>query len=579
VRAGELTYLQRSFELWGEPIDGHAQRVAAAVKDLSSQSEIESRGAVFTRSEVADFMLDLVGYQPDRPLHRLRFLEPCFGGGDFLLPAMKRLLMAWRSHGGTDSSELTDAVLGVELHRETYQATREIVLEFLRDEGIGAADREELANSWLVSGDFLLTHPKGSFGFVVGNPPYVRQELIPEALLTEYRRRYKTIYDRADLYVPFIEKSLSLLGNQGSLAFICADRWMKNKYGGPLRKLISDGFHLKCYIDMTDTPAFHADVIAYPAITLISRETPGSTRVALRPRIDRESLSTLAAELTAPGVVPLSGTVRETGQIANGSEPWLIESTGQLELIRRLETSYPTIESVGCRVGIGVATGADKAFIAPFDSLDVEPDRKLPLVMTRDIQSGEVNWLGKGVINPFEESGGLVDLRRYPRLAAYLESRREVIAGRHCAKKSPANWYRTIDRITPSLTDTPKLLIPDIKDAAHVVFEEGRYYPHHNLYFVTSSQWDLRALQAVLLSALARSFVSVYSTKMRGGFLRFQAQYLRRIRVPAWDSVPKRLRKKLHEAAVSRDLEACNEATFELFRLTSAEAALLRAGE
>ncbi len=55
------------------------------------------------------------------------------------------------------------------------------------------------------------------FDFVVGNPPYVRQELIPAPLLAEYRRRYQTMYDRADLYIPFIERSLSLLAEDGAL--------------------------------------------------------------------------------------------------------------------------------------------------------------------------------------------------------------------------------------------------------------------------------------------------------------------------------------------------------------------------
>jgi len=95
---------------------------------------------------------------------------------------------------------------------------------------------------------------------------------------------------------------------------------------------------------------------------------------------------------------------------------------------------------------------------------------------------------------------------------------------------APANWYRTIDRITPALAARPKLLIPDIKGESHIVFEGGELYPSHNLYYVTSDDWDLRALQAVLLSAVSRLFVATYSTKMRGGFLRFQAQYLRRIR-------------------------------------------------
>jgi hypothetical protein len=58
------------------------------------------------------------------------------------------------------------------------------------------------------------------------------------------------------------------------------------------------------------------------------------------------------------------------------------------------------------------------------------------------------------------------------------------------------------------------------------VFEEGRYYPHHNLYYIVSDEWDLHALQAVLLSGIARLFISIYSTKMRGGVVN-AAQLLR----------------------------------------------------
>jgi hypothetical protein len=264
--------------------------------------------------------------------------------------------------------------------------------------------------------------------------------------------------------------------------------------------------------------------------------------------------------------------------VTNGDSPWLLESSDQMSLIRRLEEQFPSLAEAGCRVGIGVATGADQAFIANFDTLDVEPERKLPLVTTRDIATGEVAWQGLGVINPFTESGELVNLEEFPRLRRYLESHRELIAARHCAKKSPTNWYRTIDRITPALTNIPKLLIPDIKGEAHIVYERGGFYPHHNLYFVTADQWDLRALQAVLLSAVTRLFVATYSTKMRGGFLRFQAQYIRRLRLPEWASVPETLRQELAEAARQRDIEACNLAAFRLYQLSDLEIAALTHG-
>ncbi len=544
--------------------------IAAAV-DTLSEAGVEARGAIFTRSEVVEFILDLVGYVPTLPLHKKRVLEPSFGGGDFLLAAVKRLLRSWRTHGSGDVSELRKSFRAVELHRISFRSTRDALLALLVSEGITRVQANELADAWLLNGDFLLASIEGPFDFIIGNPPYVRQEMIDDALVAEYRRRYRTLYDRADIYIPFIERSLLLLAQGGTLGFICADRWMKNRYGGPLRQLVAEGFRLKVFVDMVDTPAFHTEVSAYPAITVISKGKGGPTRIAYRPEINSTALARLSKRLLAKHLPKAADDVRELMAVAQGAEPWILESSDQLALVRRLESRFPTVEEAGCKVGIGVATGADKAFIGPFEELDVEPSRKIPLVMTGDILSGHVKWQGNGVVNPFADEGGLVDLAQYPRLRKYLEARKDVIAKRHVAQKAPANWYRTIDRITPSLAARPKLLVPDIKGEAHVVFEDGQLYPHHNLYFITSDTWDLRALQAVLLSGIARLFVAAYSTKMRGGFLRFQAQYLRRIRVPRWADVPPKLQRELIAAAKKNDLAACNAAAFKIYGLTARE--------
>ena len=244
-------------------------------------------------------------------------------------------------------------------------------------------------------------------------------------------------------------------------------------------------------------------------------------------------------------------------------------------MVRRFEADFPVLEEAGCKVGIGVATGADKVFIGQFKTLDVEPDCLLPLVTTKDIESGTVAWQGLRVINPFREDGSLVDLADYPRLAQYFERHADVIRKRNCAKRNPKDWYRTIDRIYPELTHQPKLLIPDIKGEAHIVYEDGHLYPHHNLYFITSEEWNLKALQAVLRSGIAKLFVSAYSTQLRGGYLRFQAQYLRRIRLPRWRDVPEAVRTALGGAADTRNLEAGNRAVFDLYRLTADERAAI----
>lgn len=549
--------------------------VTDAVMALA-KSGTEERGAIFTRREVVDFMLDLVEYSPEWPLMKSRFLEPSFGDGDFLLPAIERLLVVWAKAGRPDPvSSLGDAIRGVELHWTTYEATRHKVINQLREAGLVARDAKAIADQWLVYGDFLLADINGSFDFVVGNPPYVRQEMIADALMNEYRARYRTIYDRADIYVPFIERSLSLLTKEGRLGFICADRWMKNRYGGPLRDMVANEFHLKFYVDMVDTPAFHSDVIAYPAITVIARGKSQTTRIAHRPAIDRIVLSNLAEELLSRGKADPTGGVTDLHGVAAGAEPWILEASDRLALVRRLEKEFPKLEDAGCKVGIGVATGADKAFIGPYDELAVEPCRKLPIAMTRDITSGAVHWRGLGVVNPFGNDGKLVDLGQFPQLRRYLEERRDQIAKRHVAQKMPANWYRTIDRIYPELAQKPKLLIPDIKGSAHIVYEDQGLYPHHNLYYITSESWDLHALQAILLSGIARLFVAAYTTKMRGGYLRFQAQHLRRIRVPKWSDVSPRLKAELAAAGKNANVAAANKAVIELYGLSRSEQAAL----
>ena len=550
--------------------------VQEAIEHLSNAGT-EQRGAVFTRPEVVDFILDLVGYTTDKELYLCRVLEPSFGHGDFIVPVVARLFESYRTHrSGTDIvSDLCRCVRGVEIHRASFAATRQKLLDLLVSNGVRPDQAVVLVEGWLVQGDYLLTPITETFTHVVGNPPYVRQELIPDALIEAYRQSFETIYDRADIYIPFIEKSLRLLASAGVLGFICADRWMKNRYGGPLREMVAKNYHLKVHVDMVDTPAFFSDVIAYPAIMVIANMKAGTTRLARRPAIQVDVLAALSQTLLQEDPPAHDSEVKEIAGVTRGSEPWILESSDQLALVRRLEKDFPTIEQAGCAVGIGVATGADTEFIGRYDDIDVEPDRKLPLAMTRDILTGIVDWQGYGVINPFADDGALVNLDEYPRLARYLIERRAVIAGRHVAKKSPRNWYRTIDRIYPAMAKKPKLLIPDIKGEAVVVYEGGRLYPHHNLYYITSDDWNLKALQAVLCSGIARLFVSTYSTKMRGGFLRFQAQYLRRIRVPCWQDVSEDTKVGLIAAAECGDAQACNEAVFSLYGFTKKERAAI----
>ncbi|MBA2237436.1 MAG: Eco57I restriction-modification methylase domain-containing protein [Lysobacter sp.] len=555
----------------------HSERspdVEQAISRMAGHCEI-GRGAIFTRPEVVEAILDLLGYSSDLPLHNKRLLEPSFGAGDFLLPAAQRLLTAFFREGGTPETaadRLESAIFAVELHEHTFDETARRLAELLGRAGLSKQDADLLCSAWLVRDDFLLARIEGQFDFVVGNPPYVRQERIPAALLAEYRRRFQTLYDRADIYIPFFERALDLLGAEGALGFICANRWLKNRYGGPLRDKIAKGYWLKYFINMEGVDAFHSDVIAYPAITVLQRAdaTERATRAvggSAQASLPLGKIVEALLDRTEQGVV-----VEEITLGLGGSAPILLDDIRRLTLLRRLERLHPTIEQAGCRVGIGVATGCDRVYIASMDTLPVEQERKLPLVMARDLVNGKIEWGGKGVLNPFEASGQLASLDSYPAFKKYLLSHREAIEGRNVAKRNPDAWYKTIDRIQPGLLTTPKILVPDIKGEGVFVIDEGNYYPHHNLYFITSAEWDLRALLTVLRSSLTLMTVATYCTRMSGGFLRFQAQYLRRIRLPRWCDVEETMRTRLIDAASSMDQREIDVPVSELYQLSADEA-------
>lgn len=546
-----------------------AESVAAAVESLATEGSIEDRGAVFTKLDVVEAMLDLGGYIESNDLESVRLLEPSVGNGEFLFPAVRRLITAAKRRNATDLSvhRLRNCIRAVELHRPTFQTTQRDLEHLLVKLGVGPDDSRELAGVWLQQGDFLLTAFPGDFDLIVGNPPYVRQERIPKPLLAEYKRRFSTLYDRADLYVLFFEKCLDLLCDGGRLIFICANRWTKNKFGGPLRKKVADGYNLDIYIDLSFADAFEEQVDSYAAITVISRTTSAKTVIALGSSNGQQGIGDIVESCKAPLERTTSAVIEH---LADGSDPWLLDDPSVLPVLRDLEARFPKLEDAGASVGIGVASGADRVFIGQFDFLPVENERKLPLVTAPDIRSGVLRLSGKGIVNPWKDSGGLVDIEAFPRFKSYMEAHGDALRQRHVAKNNHSMWYKTIDRIYPALTYQPKLLIPDIKGDATVVFDPGTAYPHHNLYVVTSDLWDLRALQAILRSSVSVFFVATYGIRMAGGFLRFQAQYLRRIRLPHWEDLSEAERRALADVAECDNINELDSVVFDVYRLSHA---------
>ncbi len=555
---------------------------ATAIRD-------RKHGEVFTRRWIVDLILDLAGYTPDRDLGALRAVEPSCGTGAFLGPMVERLIESCRRHG-RNLATTGNAITATDLLLDNVAASRHVVSELLTDGGAAAGTAESLAAGWVTTNDYLLTQPEygGLFGaftvptvdFVIGNPPYIRPEDVPTSLYETYRRTWPTMLGRADVYVAFFEAALRSLAPEGVVAFICADRWMRNQYGRGLRSLITSDYAIDLVLPMHDVDAFEAQVSAYPAIVVLRNGAQRSAALAEAGSTFSENDASALLDWYRSGIGSTNTGRFSATHLANwtgGEASWPGGDPQVVAIVEALNEQFEPLENpfTGTRVGIGVATGADELFVTT-DTTLVELERLLPLTMSRDTTTGDVKWGHTYLVNPWEEDGSLVDLAKYPQLSDYFNNHAAALRLRHVANKTIGRWYRTIDKVDHSLVDRQKLLFPDMKMTTHPVLEPGGLYPHHNLYYVVSDKWDLRVLGGLLLSKVAEAFVASYCVKMRGGTLRFQAQYLRRIRVPHPDTLSAEDQVALADVFDRRDAVAATEIAIRLYRLNETDAAVIR---
>ena len=220
---------------------------------------------------------------------------------------------------------------------------------------------------------------------MVGNPPYVRLEDVPTEVSEAYRFECATMRGRADLYVGFFEKGLSMLGSEGRLAFICADRWMHNQYGERLRALIASEYAVDTVMVLHTVDAFEDTVSAYPAITVLRNGSQGPARVVESADGFDATDGRIVAKWLADSHEPApSGGRFDAGTVQRwftDGNHWPTGSPGTLGLVADLEERFDPLEDwrTGTRVGIGVATGCDDIFVVE-DAPGVEPCRRLPLL-------------------------------------------------------------------------------------------------------------------------------------------------------------------------------------------------------
>ena len=495
--------------------------------------EHKSNGAVFTRPEVVAYMMrEVMKAGCFRKWNKLRILEPSCGDGAFVLPLLDALIS---ERPDWHDKSLDRFLLAFDISKTSLAKTMCATAERLDAAGCPGDVKNRLLACWFKHEDFLLHDFHEKFDVVIGNPPYIRFDNLTAEKQRAYKERYLTFSERCDIYVPFFERSLLLLSDRGVFSFICTNRFVRSSYGKRLRQLISDSFHVALYLNMEHTQPFETEVSAYPAIYVIDRHLGKKTYSGEVSSLDGNALRHFRT-----GVA--SSRLCSFDKWYGGDAAWITTNTAEKARFEAISCSFPTIEQSGVEthVGIGVATGADEIYVNPQNKSEIEEACLIPLVASEDIRGGNIDWNYRYILNPYDQDDDrqMRDLSMFPKAGAYLNRHAERLKARYCARKHPDAWYRTLDRISYKTLKAAKILLPDIQRGGNVALDErGEFYPHHNVYWITSKSWNMRALCVLLRSSFVTEQVRRVSVQMRGGSIRYQAQNLRSIHIPAWSSL------------------------------------------
>lgn len=320
----------------------------------------------------------------------MSILDPACGSGAFLTGAARFLIavhgeIVRRRHGsgeggggldryvdaGRISGIVRDSVYGIDVNPQSVDIARLSLLL------MAAADGEELPDlsGNVVAGNSVAAGPDqggldwegvfpgvfagGNPGFsvVVGNPPYVRQEMLGE----QAKRAMAALPDGASLALPrgfrvpmtsdlsayFYYHSLCRLRRGGRLGFITGDNWLRTAYGRPLRRALLSNTHIEVLV----SPRFKVfpDADVNTVIVMLARRSPAAA--------DRIVFANAASDSDfAEGSLDVAARV-PVSEI--GADNWSPYFDGPLP-----EAPFPTV-ALGAtgRLRRGATTGCNDFFV------------------------------------------------------------------------------------------------------------------------------------------------------------------------------------------------------------------------
>ncbi|NJL90204.1 MAG: N-6 DNA methylase [Coleofasciculaceae cyanobacterium SM2_1_6] len=406
------------------------------------------------------------------------------------------------------------------------------------------------------------------FDIVIGNPPYVRQELIKE-LKPALSQRYECYAGMADLYVYFYEQGLKFLKFSGHLVYISPNKYFRSGYGAKLRKLLSTAGKIDILIDFKDANIFKE--ITYPSIILIKKVKPENNQVrVLNWQPNQLSARNLDQSLNQPvnqshnylenqnqshsyPENPLSSKARDPlintfdaiyqnhsfliSQRDLTLDGWWLESPQVLKLLNKLRsTGIPLRQYVHQQLYRGITTGFNTAFVIDRDSKNrlvrehsSSGEILKPFLRGRDIKRWSIYDQDLYLI--FTYRG--IDINKYPAIKDYLMPYKSrltpgIVGGRAAGSYQ---WFEL--QASPkniSRFESPKIIIPTIVKQPECYFDQHGYFCNDKT-SVCFSQ-DNEYLLGILNSKIINWFLRHIAATKRQGFLELKPVYLSQVPIP-----------------------------------------------
>src|SRR5665213_799313 len=499
-------------------------------------------------------------------LKTLRIVDPACGSGVFLVTAFDYLKAEYdrvnKKISGllgfgdivdiedVDREILSQNLYGVDVNAESVEITKlSLWLKTAKkgkeldslDHNIRVGDSliEDSSFAYLKHGfswnsAFPEVFAAKGFDVVLGNPPYVRQELLKDMKLY-LERRFDVYHGVADLYCYFFERGLRLLKAGGRLGYISSSTFFKTSSGKPLRKFLHKEAALDSVTDFGDLQIFEG-VTTYPAILTMRKSTgDGSFKFWKVKAIPDGNFGQAFIE-----------AAQDFPQDKLEDDGWELEGDTLRALRDKINDGKKTLKEVYGSPYRGVLTGLNEAFVIDRATRDrlIAEDAKSEELLKPWLEGKDLKrWRAepRDIYVIFARRG--VDIRKFPAVLAYLEQFRERLEPKpknwqptaemkewKGRKSGSYKWYELQDSIDYFREfEKPKISYPHFNAERNFNFETTGAFSNDKSYLIAT---DALELLGYLNSSIAWFLLTAMSPPVRGGFHELRIQYVETLSVP-----------------------------------------------